>query len=464
MKTRYVVVLCTFALGGTLQAQDPTPPALPAQPAPAAPPSPSTPMAAPAPMATPMPTPAWAQGQDNGPRRGWFGIQLSCDECFVQRAPGRVAYAQRPAISWVESNSPAYNAGMHSGDTIITVDGLAITSPEGFERFANALPGQNVRVGLRRNGQEREVTVVPSARNDVSTTADFYNQRLRTAQRNGLQALRNAFRSPLGWLGMGIECEQCSVTNFGMRQRGWTFRAPPAVLTVDVDGPANRAGLRRGDTLTAIDGTDLITPEGGRAFAQVEPGQRVTLTFRRAGAERRVTLAAVARPDATPEELAAFDEYKRTRDSSDAAYRQILTAAVARSQTEMRELERQLLEMQNNRTGTVDDSRRRLMVIDSILRQLRAAERQRLAGTDMAAYSVSGMAMSGPMIAPMAPMPSTMAIRPGVVYPLRYSNRLGTVANVEARSAGAVNVSEVGDSLIVVTGPGFEVKVQKRPR
>jgi hypothetical protein len=192
----------------------------------------------------------------------------------------------------------------------------------------------------------------------------------------------------------------------------------------------------------------------------------VALTFRRAGAERRVNLVAVARPDATPEELAAFEEYKRTRDSSDAAYRQILTAAVARSQAEMRALEQQLLDMQNKSTGTVDDSRRRLMVIDSILRQLRVAERQRMAGSDMTAYTVSGFsvngAWSGPAMAPMPAMPMAAPIRPGMVYPLRYSNRLGTVANVEARSAGAVNVSEVGDSLIVVVGPGFEVKVQKR--
>src|SRR5262245_10577059 len=116
MKTTHVVMMLALSGAGTLAAQEPPTP--PAAPAPAA--APAVPVA---------PTPAWAQGQD-APRRGWFGIQLSCEECFVQRGNGRVSYAQRPAISWVEANSPAYTAGLHSGDTITAVDGFAITTPE----------------------------------------------------------------------------------------------------------------------------------------------------------------------------------------------------------------------------------------------------------------------------------------------------------------------------------------------
>jgi hypothetical protein len=51
----------------------------------------------------------------------------------------------------------------------------------------------------------------------------------------------------------------------------------------------------------------------------------------------------------------------------------------------------------------------------------------------------------------------------GVVYPLRYSGRLKDLANVEVRSLGAPTISEIGDSLVVVTAGGVEVKVALRP-
>jgi hypothetical protein len=359
----------------------------------------------------------------------------------------------------------------------MSVDGAAITTPEGFERFANATAGTPVRLLVRKAGQEREVSVTP-IENPSSASAvtiqDFYTQKLRQAQRNGIQALRNAFRSPLGWLGMGLECEQCSVNNFGRRQSSWTFRSPPAVLTVDVDGPAHRAGLRRGDTLTTIDGVDLTTPAGGRAFAEVEPGQRVTLGVRRGGTERRVILVAVARPDATPEEVANFEEYKRTRDSSEASYREQVTASVARVQAETREVERVLREMSTGRNAA-DSSRRHMASLDSAIRALRNLERQRTEN----GFNINFNWPSPPMqpmqpMPAMAPMPSAypmamaaaraseaMAARVEVA-PLRYSNRLGQV-NVEARGYGPINTQEVGDSLIVVNTGSAEIKIYIRP-
>jgi hypothetical protein len=412
-------------------------------------------------------------GAGVGVRRGWFGIQLT-EENVIQRGPGRVAYLQRPAISWVESGSPAFQAGLRSGDTIVSINSQSITTPEGFEAFANALPGTAVRVVVRKAGQEREVSVTPIDNPSSATTQDFYMSRLRTAQRLGLTALRNAFRSPLGWLGMGLECEQCSVTNFGQRMRGASFRQPPAVLTVDVDGPAHRAGLRRGDTLTTIDGVDLTSREGGQAFAAVEPGQHVTLGVRRGGAERRVALIAVARPDATQEEIAAFDEYKRSRDSSEASYREVLAASTSRAQVSIRELERALRELDNSRSAA-DSTRRVMGSLDSLIRVLRMLERRKYSesgfdfsfATPSINVNVAPRAWTGPMpptaaVAPTAPSPAMAPMAYAGSFPLRYSGRLGTV-NIEGRGYGPINTTETGDSLIVINTGSAEIKVYLRP-
>src|SRR3954471_11344071 len=114
VKTTALTILSGF-LALSLSAQEPAP-----APAPVATPAPALP-AAPA---------AWAPMSPQQVRRGWFGISLSCEDCFVQRGPGKVAYLQPPAIVSVESNSPAWQAGMRNGDTLITVDGQPITRPE----------------------------------------------------------------------------------------------------------------------------------------------------------------------------------------------------------------------------------------------------------------------------------------------------------------------------------------------
>ncbi len=397
-----------------------------------------------------------------GERRGWFGISLSCDDCVILRG-GRVAYTRTPHIVTVEAGSPAHLAGLRNGDTILAVEGQAVTTPDGFERFAMARVGVPIRLTVRSYGQEREVTVNPAQRSSASTIAEYYNQRLRTAQRQGITALRSGFRTPLGWLGF-----QAEFIEAGGARRLARFQEPPVVLMVDVDGPAHRAGLRRGDTLTAMDGLDLTTTPGQRAFRAIEPGQRVTLTVRR-GTERRVPLVAVARPDATRDELAAFEEYRAARDSVESEYRQIATASLARARAEMAELERILRETELARRESIDSSRRRLAAIDSVLRALRS-ERNRIGEVSGFDMFPPGLAAERALLAipPQPPQPPRAVALPGVAptgvaYPLRYSNRLGDLVNVEVRAPGFVSAREVGDSLIVLTIPGgVQVKVEKR--
>jgi len=251
-------------------------------------------------------------------RRGWFGITVSCEECYILRGgPDRVAYFRFPAVTSVENGSPAHQAGMRRGDTIIAVEGLPLTTPEGFQRYAEARPNQPIRVTVRVAGNTRELTVTPAERAGAATIRDFYNSRLRIAQRHGPEALRGAFRMPMGTLGMVLECERCD----SYRPGNWRFLGPAPITMVDVDGPAHQAGLRRGDTVLAIEGHFLTSLEGTRLFSQLEPGQRVMLTIRRGGQERRIPVTAAPRPDVSRDELALFEEYRRYRDSVEALRR-----------------------------------------------------------------------------------------------------------------------------------------------
>jgi membrane-associated protease RseP (regulator of RpoE activity) len=102
---------------------------------------------------------------------------------------------------------------------------------------------------------------------------------------------------PEGWLGMGLECSDCSVE----RQEGgasavWYFSAPPRIYQLDPDGPARRAGLTDGDVLVSIDGVPLTDPDGGRRFGAIRPGQTVAFTVLREGERLEFRVTAIEPP------------------------------------------------------------------------------------------------------------------------------------------------------------------------
>jgi hypothetical protein len=43
------------------------------------------------------------------------------------------------------------------------------------------------------------------------------------------------------------------------------------------------AGILEGDTIVAVDGLSILSPEGSRRFSRARPGDRVRLTLHRAG-------------------------------------------------------------------------------------------------------------------------------------------------------------------------------------
>jgi putative serine protease PepD len=72
------------------------------------------------------------------------------------------------------------------------------------------------------------------------------------------------------------------------------------VTAVTTGGPAQAAGLRRGDLLTALDGVELSDPDQLEALSLTTgPGQQVRLTFRRSGSSADATVTLAARPPST---------------------------------------------------------------------------------------------------------------------------------------------------------------------
>ncbi|MEO5617942.1 MAG: PDZ domain-containing protein [Candidatus Eisenbacteria bacterium] len=339
--------------------------------------------------------------EDGLPKVGYLGItDLSCDcttNFSLRSKNGKAAlsriwtFRSEPVIGSIKPGGPSWGE-LKEGDVITAVDGAFITTREGSARFSSLQPGQSVKFTVRRDGRELPVTVrvgeicpeelsgvfslgelvaprapqtpeaarPPRASRDAETPrvpeispvppvapvpAAPPAPRVRWVGRPR-QLLRVDGDSPVftpealpkGWLGIGLSCQECGGDlEHGEKHPVWHFGTLPTVSFVDPEGPSARAGLRRGDQLTHIDGISLVTDEGGRRFGSVKPGQVVRWRVIRDGSPLMLTLTAVQRPGDEAQGLSMFrDQLRALRDANQ---------GMARSR-EMRDLMRQLGELE----------------------------------------------------------------------------------------------------------------------
>jgi regulator of sigma E protease len=159
--------------------------------------------------------------------------------------------AQRPLLAPPPATSPAAQAGLAGGDLVTAVDGEAIGSWQDLRwRLLKASGSNSVRL---------EVT-----REDRSTTT----------RRLALDALNAG------------DWESNFMATLGLR----ADLGSPIVNETLPGKPAANAGIRPGDAIVAIDGTAVRSPADAAAITNAHPGERITFTLRRDGAELRSDL------------------------------------------------------------------------------------------------------------------------------------------------------------------------------
>jgi len=296
---------------------------------------------------------------------GWLGVTgIRARQLSVRQGDSpddlTVWFGQEPEVLAV--NGPA-RGRLRPGDVIAAVGGSLITTRAGGSLLARPEPGRPVTLTVRRDGRETQVEVTPWAvcpedaflppppapepPLPVLPPAAPEPPRAPAAPRAPeppaaprAPAVPRASEPPepprapeapepvlapeppepplapeppeppaaAAWFGIGFECRGCGwKDDDGVRS--YFFSSPPAIFSVDPGSPAARAGLRRGDVLTRVDGHAITTAEGARRFFEAAPGAAVTLSYERDGAAGEATvrgdeprlrgvLAAVPRADA----------------------------------------------------------------------------------------------------------------------------------------------------------------------
>jgi regulator of sigma E protease len=156
-------------------------------------------------------------------------------------------YDEPTVIGWVLKDSAAAKAGFQIGDHITRIDGVQNPTWEQVDLKEALSPGQPLAVQLDRNGQTIDKTVVPEA---------------------------------------------AGVDQIGFA--GWAPKEQKVVITdLQPDMPAEKAGLKEGDQIIALDGKPLPAIQAMIESMEVSKDKPVTLTILRDGQQKQFTVQPV---------------------------------------------------------------------------------------------------------------------------------------------------------------------------
>jgi regulator of sigma E protease len=165
---------------------------------------------------------------------------------YVAGVPG-----QRPLLAPPPVASPAASAGFERGDLVTALDGEPVASWQDLRwRLLKASGINSVEVQVERDDGSKATRRLPLA---VLTPGDW--------EANFMSTL--GLRADLG---------------------------APVVNEVLAGKPAADAGIRPGDAIVAIDGATVRSPADAAAITNAHPGERLTFTLRRDGANVSIQL------------------------------------------------------------------------------------------------------------------------------------------------------------------------------
>ena len=282
------------------------------------------------------------------PDLGFEDIQ--CSHCSIQvyADHGRYRFSTEPRVYGIHGTG---DGKLREGDVLAAVDGRLITTAEGADRLGSVRRGERVRLTVRRGGRTHDVEVTAGQRcmeppvpplpprppvaprpprvprepiaaapgvPPVPPVPGHPGQPPRPPAPPRTPQAMHAPAAPIppvppvpplppippsppvflpeGWFGFGISCDDCAIRRHGDDVTMF-FREAPSVESVEPGSPAARAGIRRGDVLTHVDGVAITTAEGARRFASIRPGQVVTWTYRRGSRAYTARATAGRRPD-----------------------------------------------------------------------------------------------------------------------------------------------------------------------
>jgi serine protease Do len=220
--------------------------------------------------------------------------QFSLSQTFTQTSPGsrigvglRDIDADRAAalklgsvtgveVMVVEPGSPAEQAGIKSGDVLLSYNSESIIGAQQLGRLVSETPiGRKVKIEYSRDGKVSTVTVTTAPRTIRQWAGTLPLESLDSKPNwiGTVEPLPMPVPTPrFSWVSpqLGIECEGLDARNSQLAQY-FGVKQGVLVRSVSKDSAAAKAGLRAGDVITQFDGHSVADPKEIMYYIRQEP-------------------------------------------------------------------------------------------------------------------------------------------------------------------------------------------------
>ncbi len=207
-------------------------------------------------------------------RRGRLGVTVASTPRDVSAYLGLEDFASCTVVA-VSAGSPAEKAGLRVHDVIVALDGAQFAGTREFLKHLQQRPGERVTLDVIRQGSRQRVTV----------TLGVSSAPLKPAPAPARYAVSPGEGS---WLGLvAVPASEALAA-----QANVPAGRALAVLWVQPGGPADRAGLRRGDVI--VFGQANAAEQLPAAVSKLSPGAALELeVLRLDGGRKRLRLSII---------------------------------------------------------------------------------------------------------------------------------------------------------------------------
>ncbi len=203
-----------------------------------------------------------AQLKDNGyVSRGWLGVLIQNVDSELAASFG-LDRPEGALISKVTQDSPAYNAGLQTGDVILSFDGHKIGQSSHLPPLVGVIPvGQTVDVEVLRNGETKNILV-------TIQELEEDRQVIKTGQLDTDNESR-----------LGVEVAELTIEQ---RKELGNIESGVVVTSVDPQGVAALAGIVAGDVLVSFNQQPVDSVDALVGLVQKAPaGEPVAVLIQR---------------------------------------------------------------------------------------------------------------------------------------------------------------------------------------
>ena len=197
--------------------------------------------------------------------RGWLGVQIQPVTDDIAESLG-LKDAKGAIVADVTEESPALAAGVKQGDTILKIDGKDVTDSRDLSRkVAGIKPGDAVPLTVVRDGKTMDLEV------KIGTMPD----EPKMASKDGKEDSAD---------------KSVSLANLGLKVAPAQDGPGVTVTEVEPGSAAAERGLKAGDTILEVAGTEVNAPSEVRAALKDSDKKKVLMLVKTEAGQRFIAL------------------------------------------------------------------------------------------------------------------------------------------------------------------------------